>query len=761
MIQKLLKARRFPIRPYVFLILLIFAFISCPASTHAQAQPQNPLAGKNVLILHSLEFSAPVFVQTDQGLITTLESGGIPRVNQFFETLDLRRNPGPENRRLLVEQMRVRYSRRNLDMIVTMYPEALEFMLKDCRDIFPAVPILALYLPQSFESSETDRRIIRHFPTLDIIGTLEIALKLVPGAKRVYVVGGVHEVDRRVEDQARRELKKWEGRLEFHYLSYMPFEEMVATISTVPPDSIILALVLSRDVTGINFTSVAVAQRLSQVSRAPIFGVLDAALGHGSAGGSLINFERIGARAGEMLLDTLKGTRTTVNLPGFLDVPPVPMFDWRQLKHWNLEAGALPKGSIVINRELTFWDYKYYILGGLALCLAQSLLIAGLLIQRRQKKMGEEKLRKAEEKYRNIFEGSLEGIFETSPQGHPLTANPALAKILGFATPEEFISSIRDVANQVWVDPNERAEYIRLLERENNLFAYKCQFWRKDRMKIWVSLSARRVCGPDGQTLFYSGFLEDITERTQAEEEAARARAELLHVDRMMCLNELSASLAHELNQPLAAILSSAQAALRFLQSATPDLNLLRTILQNIAQDDKRAAGTITSLRSLMKREEREREPLNVNTVLDDVLNLFYTESIVRKVTTETDFDSSLPPVLGDKIQLQQVVLNLLMNAADATSGSPHEQEKRKIILRTQATDQGIQVAVRDFGPGIDPAKLVDIWQPFFTTKTTGLGMGLSISRSIVQAHGGRIWAENHPDGGAMFTFEIPLVRNQ
>jgi PAS domain S-box-containing protein len=277
----------------------------------------------------------------------------------------------------------------------------------------------------------------------------------------------------------------------------------------------------------------------------------------------------------------------------------------------------------------------------------------------------------------------------------------------------------------------------------------------------WIVARGKRYLRSTGEPDRMMGVSLDITERKRAEDEAARARSELLRVDRMMCLNELTASLAHELNQPLAAILSSAQAALRFLQSATPDLNLLRTILQNIVQDDKRAAGTIKGLRSLMKREVRESEPFNMNKVLDDTLNLFRTEAIVRNLTTETDFDSSLPPVLGDKIQLQQVVLNLVMNAADAMSASPHEQEKRKIILRTQATDQGIQVAVRDFGPGIDPAKLVDIWQPFFTTKRTGLGMGLSISRSIIQAHRGRIWAENHPGGGAMFTFEIPSVRNQ
>ena len=251
-----------------FPLCFLIVFFNGPFGgvAHAQVQSQTGLETKNILVLHAFEANVPVFVGTDKGLSTTLESGGISGLNQFFESLDLRRNPSPEYRKLLVEQMRMQYGRRKLGMIVTMYPEALEFVLKDCRDIFPDVPILALYLPEGFGLPKTNRRIIGHSAEPDILGTFEIALKLVPGAKRVYVVSGIHEVDKMIEDRARRELNRWETRLEFHYLSQMSFEDMLATISTAPPDSIILALVLAQDITGKSFTSVKVAQRLSQVS---------------------------------------------------------------------------------------------------------------------------------------------------------------------------------------------------------------------------------------------------------------------------------------------------------------------------------------------------------------------------------------------------------------------------------------------------------------------------------------------------------------
>jgi two-component system sensor kinase FixL len=264
------------------------------------------------------------------------------------------------------------------------------------------------------------------------------------------------------------------------------------------------------------------------------------------------------------------------------------------------------------------------------------------------------------------------------------------------------------------------------------------------------------VRGPDGQALLYLSFVEDITERKRTEEEVARSRAELLWGQRLTRLSELTASLSHELNQPLAAILSSAQAALRFLKSATPNLDLFRTILENIVEDNKRASGVIRSLRSLVKKEVKEKESLNMNEVLGDFLSLFNSEAVLRNVEIKTDFDNSLPPVFGDKVQLQQVALNLVMNAAEAMSQIPPDQ--RRIILRTHAMGDHIQVTVRDFGPGIDSAKLGDIWQPFFTTKDAGLGIGLTVCTSIVQAHGGRIWAENNPDGGATFFFELPVM---
>jgi two-component system sensor kinase FixL len=222
-------------------------------------------------------------------------------------------------------------------------------------------------------------------------------------------------------------------------------------------------------------------------------------------------------------------------------------------------------------------------------------------------------------------------------------------------------------------------------------------------------------------------------------------------------MGELTASLAHELNQPLTAILSNARAALRFLQADRLDLSELREILQDIANDDKRASDIIRGVRSMLKQEEIEQETIAINDVLHDIISLFHSEAIIRNIEVEMDLTDPLPMVHVDRVQIQQVILNLIMNAAEIMSHS--RPESRKIILQTRPIDPAtIQVAVRDFGPGIEEKDLDNIFEPFFTTKRSGLGMGLSICRSIIEAHGGRIWVANNPDKGVTFYFELPVT---
>ena len=249
----------------------------------------------------------------------------------------------------------------------------------------------------------------------------------------------------------------------------------------------------------------------------------------------------------------------------------------------------------------------------------------------------------------------------------------------------------------------------------------------------------------------------DITERRSVERATARQRDEFAHLSRVAMLGELSGSLAHELNQPLTAILSNAQAAQRFLAQSPPRVDKLAEILTDIVKSDHRAGAVIQRLRSLLRKEEAQRHPLDINEVVEESLRLMRSDLLNRQVAVSTDLAEALPAVSGDRNQLQQVLLNLVINGCDAMDG---READRRLLVRTQTTAHGdVEVSVADRGAGIPLADLERIFEPFMTTKAKGMGLGLAICRSIVEAHGGRLWATNNPDRGATLHCELPAKR--
>jgi PAS domain S-box-containing protein len=275
----------------------------------------------------------------------------------------------------------------------------------------------------------------------------------------------------------------------------------------------------------------------------------------------------------------------------------------------------------------------------------------------------------------------------------------------------------------------------------------------------WLQTVKRPIIEKDGSTNQVLGTSTDITQRREAESELRQQREELAHVTRISAMGELAASLAHELNQPLTAILSNAQAAQRFLSAEPPDIEEVREILKDIVQDNSRAGEVIRRLRALVKKEQPDFAPLQMLSLIDDVVSLLHSDAILQNVRVSLELGRELPLVCGDKIQLQQVVLNLLLNAFDAMKGCPAHE--RHVIVRGGSEDGTVKVAVRDRGIGLSRDKLDKIFQPFYTTKRDGLGIGLSICRSIIEAHGGRLWAENNPDRGATFYFTVPVENRE
>jgi C4-dicarboxylate-specific signal transduction histidine kinase len=273
----------------------------------------------------------------------------------------------------------------------------------------------------------------------------------------------------------------------------------------------------------------------------------------------------------------------------------------------------------------------------------------------------------------------------------------------------------------------------------------------------WIQHVCHPVVDKDGRYLGLRASNRDITDQRRAEEDARRQRQELSHMSRVATVGEFTAALSHQLNQPLAAILSNAQAAKRFLESGSFDIEETKDILSSIIEEGIRASEVIKGLRSLLKREEVEFNPVDISNIIQKSVLLMESEANTKAITLKPELDPELPQVLGDRIQLQQVLLNLITNGIDAITIK--DSGKQEMIIRAKKQDATtIRVEVQDSGTGIDEKKLAKIFEPFHTTKSWGMGMGLAINKKIVEAHGGRIWAENLPDGGAILSFTLPTT---
>jgi two-component system sensor kinase FixL len=356
-----------------------------------------------------------------------------------------------------------------------------------------------------------------------------------------------------------------------------------------------------------------------------------------------------------------------------------------------------------------------------------------------------------DEQFRSTLELLPFAVLMTDQHCQIVLANAATAELFGYSH-DELIGAPADVLVPALrthfhaTQPTDitLARPVRAAGRGHDLVAR-----RKDGKQFPAEITANPILS-NGE----SYTLTVVVDRTDRYE-LQRNRQELAHLTRVSTLGELAGSLAHELNQPLTAILSNAQAAQRFLATQPINLAEMREILQDLVNDNHRASEVLRKIRALVKKGEFEAAALSLASVVGDVALLVHSDAIVRGIRMCLNIAPQLPSIYGDKVQLQQVVLNLLLNAFEALeSRSAHDR-----VVMVEATLDGaemILVAVRDRGPGLASDKLDKLFMPFFTSKREGLGLGLSISRSIVEMHGGRIWAENNEDQGATFYFTLP-----
>ena len=309
------------------------------------------------------------------------------------------------------------------------------------------------------------------------------------------------------------------------------------------------------------------------------------------------------------------------------------------------------------------------------------------------------------------------------------------------------------------IHPLDRAQVLQAISRSarhGDTLEMELRVLGQRREISWIGVKARAYRDPNAVIYRVSGYVIDNSQRKRAEAESLRQQQLITHLTRVAMLGELSGALAHELQQPLTAILCNAQAAQLMAAGGNVNLDELRQILEDIVSEDKRAGQIIQHLRALFKRGERHIQPLEIADVVCDVLKLVRCTLTERNVQIHSRLDKDMPAVLGDRVELQQVLLNLVLNACDAMSANGGDDRRIEISVALDAEQGAVRTSVTDCGTGIDSDQLDHIFEPFFTTKASGLGLGLAVCRSIILAHRGRLWATNNTGRGAALHFALP-----
>jgi PAS domain S-box-containing protein len=397
-------------------------------------------------------------------------------------------------------------------------------------------------------------------------------------------------------------------------------------------------------------------------------------------------------------------------------------------------------------------------------------MVLSAIVDITTRKAAELALRESEQRYSMLVDGVTDyAIYMVDPNGMITNWNRGAQRIKGYSSEEvvgQHFSCFYTEEDRAASLP---ARALEIAARENR---YEAEAWRvrKDGSRFLANVVIDALKDDGGQLIGFAKITRDITERVQAareleetrvalvqsraEEALRRVQAELAHVARVATLGELAASIAHEVKQPVAATVINAELALHWLAGVPPDLEKVREALARLVEDGNRASNVIDRIRDLIEKAPPRVDRLAINAAIREVIELTRAEAVKNDVSVRTELADGLPPVKGDRVQLQQVVLNLIINAVEAMSTVA--AETRELLISTTRAESEVLITVQDSGPGLPAAGLERIFEPFHTTKPTGLGMGLSISRSIIEAHGGRLWASANVPRGAIFRFTVP-----
>jgi PAS domain S-box-containing protein len=721
------------------IVMAAAAIIICPI-----ALAQTP-ARRTVLAVYWSPEDFPTNPIASRAIREELARSSAP-IDYYAEYLESDRLPGVVAVESLREYIRLKYRDRPIDVVIANSSVALDFVVRYRQELFPDAPII-------YNGIDTDDLKLREagagmtgvLNSSSFGATLDLALTLHPDTERVFVVANSPSATLPLVLQ--KELQPFASRVDITYITNNSRSAMLAAVKAVPVRSSLVLFIRHAQEPERSMEMEETARLVSGASPVPVYGVTETFIGLGLVGGRVYGIADQAARAGRMAVRVLDGARAQ-------DIPMeratlVPIFDWRQLQRWRIDPSRLPAGSDIRFRMPTPWQqYRWYILGALTLVILQSMMIASLVIQRARR-------RETEARYALATQAGGVGVWDWNLETNAMYIDPMLKSILGYAG-AEIPNRVDDWARHVHPDDKSL-----VMDRVQQHLDGKTVIYEAEHRMVHRNGSARwflargSAVRRNGRPVRIIGTHTDITERKASEHALHDAQAEVARLSRLTALGEFAASIAHEIRQPISAILMNALTCLRWLDSGKPDLGEVGAALSDVVEAGRRADAVIERNRELFRHQKIEKASLDINSVINGVTLLLKTRLVSSHVTLVTSLAPDLPTVIGDPVELQQVLLNLVANAIDAMDNVPFASRRLEISSHLRS-DSSVQVSVRDTGVGLADVDVSKMFALSYTTKPAGSGVGLAISRSIIDAHGGELWAEPNAETGAAFSFTVP-----
>jgi C4-dicarboxylate-specific signal transduction histidine kinase/ABC-type uncharacterized transport system substrate-binding protein len=716
----------------------------------ASAYAASPAADiPRVLILHSNQRPVPAQVIIEDTLRTVLPQAYGSAVELYSEYLDSEWTDLRLYGASQADFLRQKYEQRGIDVIIVDAVAALQFMSQYRDRAFPGVPVVHLAVASDRrELALLPAGFVGHPEDNDPTPTLQLALHLHPDANRLVMIEGAGPNNVTWDRRMRRAVGALDRRIDVEFVVGLPTPEVLRRVAALPKRTVVYTPGYFTDGAGEVTTPRQVIERIAAASSAPVYGAFETTIGSGIVGGYVSPYEDQAKGAAVLVAQLLGGTPPS-ELSSAV-ARRLPVVDWRQVQRWGIDERSLPAETAVRFREPSAWQrYRTQIEAGIAIFGLQAALIAALLFEMRARRRTSMALAESEKQMNLAASAARLSFWSWDASSGRIDVSRAWSRAK--KRPPDAIA-LKDIIGSAYAadrEPLERSATRALTTGEELDVEYRAV----DGTGALRWIAARgRVDPSDSQRL--RGVALDVTERKASELRAAQDHSALRHMSRISMGGQLSAAIAHQLNQPLAAILGNAETARKLLDRDRIDTVELRAICDDILSEDRRAADIIRRLSELYKRGDMQMSAVDVNSLVRETLDLLRTELLVRQVTSSIELQAGLPPVEGSRVQLQQVVLNLALNAAEALHTVTGDE--RMLTIRTESKGSCVLLHVVDNGPGVSPDQVDRVFEAFWSTKDAGMGMGLAICRSIVTAHRGSITVANGDPGGAAFRVELP-----